>query len=115
MPTFDDVRSLCLALPEVEEVLTWDTDVTFRVRGKIFVIGGDGATAISIKATPDVQAELIDLDAATFRKAAYVGRFGWVVVDLERVDPAMLPGLLRDAWSRTAPKRHPGRSGHRSP
>ena len=96
---------MCLALPEVEEVLTWETDVTFRVRGKIFVIGGDGATAISLKAAPEVQAELIDLDPRTFRKAAYVGRFGWVVADLERVDPAMLSKLLADAWRRTAPAR----------
>lgn len=105
MPTFDEVRAICLALPEVEELLTWETDVTFRVRGKIFVIGGEGATAVSIKATPDVQAALIDLDPATFRKAAYVGRFGWVVVELERIEPGMLAGLLRDAWRRTAPAR----------
>src|SRR5512135_461090 len=105
MPTFDEVRALCLGLPEVEEILTWQTDVTFRVRGKIFVIGGDGATAISIKATPDVQADLIDLDPGAFRSAPYTGRFGWVVVDLERVDAAMLSRLLRDAWRRTAPAR----------
>lgn len=105
MPTFQDVRALCLALPEVDEVLTWGTDVTFRVHSKIFVIGGEGATAVSIKATPDIQSELIDLDPKTFRKAAYVGRFGWVVVDLERVDAAMLSKLLTDAWRRTAPAR----------
>ena len=105
MPTFDEVRAICLGLPEVEEVLTWGTDVTFRVRSRIFVIGGEGATAISLKATPDAQAELIDLDPATFRSAPYTGRFGWVVVDLERVDAAMLARLLRDAWRRTAPAR----------
>jgi hypothetical protein len=105
MPTFDDVRAICLALPEVEEILTWETDVTFRVRGKIFVIGGEGATAISLKATPEVQADLIDLDPSTYRKAAYVGRFGWVVVELDRVDSDMLTGLLREAWRRTAPAR----------
>lgn len=105
MPTFEDVRAICLALPEVEELLTWGTDVTFRVRGRIFAIGGEGATAVSIKASPDVQAELIDRDPATYRKAAYVGRFGWVVVELGRVDHAMLATLLREAWRRTAPAR----------
>ena len=69
------------------------------------MIGGDGATAVSVKATPEVQADLIDLDPATFRKAAYVGRFGWVVVELGRVDSGMLTNLLRDAWRRTAPAR----------
>jgi len=111
MPSFDEVRAACLAMPEVEEVLTWGSDVTFRIRGKIFVIGGEGATAISVKATPEAQAELIDLDPVTFRRAAYVGRFGWVVVDLERVDRPMLEQLLRDAWRRTAPARLRGALG----
>jgi hypothetical protein len=105
MATFDDVRRLALALPEVEEVLTWETDLTFRVRGKIFAISGEGSTHASIKARPDRQAELIDLDPATFASSAYVGRFGWVTVDLERVDPEILASMLVGAWRLTAPKR----------
>ena len=73
MPTFEDVRRIALALPEAEEILTWETDITFRVRGKIFAIGGEGATRVSIKARPDRQSELIDLDPETFASSAYVG------------------------------------------
>lgn len=105
MTTFDDVRRLALALPEAEEILTWETDITFRVRNKIFAIGGEGADRVSIKQSPDAQAELIDLDPETFQSSAYVGRFGWVTVDLERVDLVLLQQLLRNAWRRTAPKR----------
>jgi hypothetical protein len=105
MPTFDDVRRIALALPEAEERLTWETDVTFRVRDKIFAIGREGATAVSIKASPETQAELIELDPATFAKSAYVGRFGWITVQLERIDAELLTSLIRDAWRRTAPKR----------
>ncbi|MEA2544945.1 MAG: hypothetical protein QOI09_218 [Chloroflexota bacterium] len=105
MPTFDDVRLMAMALPEAEEVLTWETDITFRVRGKIFAIGGEGADRVSIKAGLETQAELIDLDPETFASSAYVGRFGWVTVDLGRVDPELLANLLREAWRRTAPKR----------
>jgi hypothetical protein len=104
VPTFDDVRAMAMALPEVEEILTWDVDVTFRVRKKIFVIGGDGGEHISLKATLDQQADLLDLDPETFKSAPYVGRFGWVTVDLSRVDPAMLDGLLRQGWRSVAPK-----------
>jgi hypothetical protein len=103
--TFDDVRRLALALPEAEEILTWETDVTFRVRSKIFVIGGDGADHASIKATPLVQADLIDRDPKTFAPAAYVGRFGWIYVDLDRIDDAELERLIQQAWRMTAPKR----------
>ena len=105
MATIDDVRRLAMSLPEAEEVLTWETDLTFRVRGKIFAIGGEGSTHASIKARPDRQAELIDLDPGTFASSAYVGRFGWVTVDLERIDPEVLASMLRGAWRLTAPKR----------
>jgi hypothetical protein len=103
--TFDEVRRLATALPDVEERLTWDTDITFRVREKIFAIGGEGADRVSIKADLETQAELLEMDPATFAKSAYVGRFGWITVDLDRVDPALLESLLRDAWRRTAPKK----------
>jgi hypothetical protein len=103
--TFDDVRAIASALPEVEERLTWETDVTFRVRDRIFAIGGEGATHVSIKADLETQAELLEMDATTFGKSAYVGRFGWVTVDLGRVERGLLETLLRDAWRRTAPKK----------
>ena len=103
--TFDDVRALALALPETEERLTWETDITFRVRDRIFAIGGEGASRISVKASLEAQAELLEMDPITFAKSAYVGRFGWVTVDLDRVEPGLLESLLRDAWRRTAPKK----------
>jgi hypothetical protein len=105
MATFDDVRRIAMALPEAEEILTWETDVTFRVRKKIFAIGGDGSDGVSIKATPLTQADLIDRDPETFRSSAYVGRFGWVTVQLDRVDDATLHDLVVGAWRLTAPKR----------
>jgi predicted DNA-binding protein (MmcQ/YjbR family) len=105
MPDFNDVRRISMALPEAEEILTWETDVTFRVRSKIFAMGGDGADHASIKATPMVQADLVDRDPKTFAPAAYVGRFGWVTVDLGRIDEAELERLIRQAWRLTAPKR----------
>jgi hypothetical protein len=104
VPTFADVRRIALSQPEAEELLTWETDITFRVRKKIFAIGGEGASRVSIKATPFVQEALIERDPATFARAAYVGRFGWVTVDLARVEPNELERLLRDAWRSAAPK-----------
>ena len=112
MATFLDVRRISLALPEATEILTWETDATFRVGKKIFAISSEGATHVSIKATPFVQEDLIDRDPDTFARAAYVGRFGWVEVNLDRVDLDELESLLSDAWRLTAPKKlvaqHPG-------
>ena len=105
MPTFEDVRRISLGLPESNEILTWGTDATFRVGARIFAISGESADRVSIKASLAAQAELIDLAPLTFGRAAYVGRFGWVTVDLARVDPEVLAGLLLDGWRLTAPKR----------
>jgi hypothetical protein len=103
--TLDDVRRIALALPETGERLTWETDITFRVRDKIFAIGGEDSTHLSVKASLETQAELVEMDPATFAPSAYVGRYGWVTVDLARVDPDLLQSLLREAWRRTAPKK----------
>src|SRR4051794_17855807 len=105
MPTFQDVRDISLALPQVEEHVSWGTDINFRIANKMFVIGGEDATAVSIKASITMQAELLDLNPETFGKAAYVGRFGWVTVQLGRVERGMLEQLLRDAWRATAPAK----------
>ena len=102
--TLQRVRKLCLAFPETSEKLAWGHP-TFRVRDKIFAIGGEGADRVSVKASLETQAELIDLDPETFASSAYVGRFGWVTVALDRVDPALLASLIREAWRRSAPKR----------
>lgn len=93
-----------MALPEVEEKLTWGTDVTFRIRDKMFIVGGEGSEGITLKASITEQADLIDLDPKTFSVASYVGRFGWVNVQIDRIDRALLERLTHDAWRATAPK-----------
>lgn len=105
MPTFDDVRRICLALPEVDEELTWGNDVTFRINRRIFAIGSDEAVAVSIKASLEAQADLLALDPETFSKSAYVGRFGWTTVRLAGIAEPHLRDLLESAWRQTAPKR----------
>ena len=105
MATFEDVRRISLALPEAVEIPTWETDATFRVRNKIFAVSAEGATHVSIKSTPFIQEDLIDRDPETFSRAGYVGRFGWVQVNLERIDTVELELLLRQAWQLTAPKK----------
>jgi hypothetical protein len=93
-----------MSLPEVEERETWG-DITFRVRDKIFVIASpDGPTA-SVKASLDDQAGLLEMDPKTFSKSAYVGRFGWVRVQLAGLSPELGDRLIKNAWRLTAPKR----------
>ena len=104
MVTFNQVRRLCLALPEVEERETWG-DVTFRVANRIFVIGSPEAGAVSMKASLEDQSGLIEMDPGIFSVAAYTGRYGWVRVQLTGLSPQLAERLVTNAWTRTAPKR----------
>jgi predicted DNA-binding protein (MmcQ/YjbR family) len=101
------LRRLCLALPEAEEVETWETP-TFRVRGRIFALVGsrDAAPAVWVKAPPGAQEILLAADPARFFRPPYLGGRGWVGVVLAgRVDWAELDALLRRSFALVAPKR----------
>jgi hypothetical protein len=106
-----ELRELCLSFPEVTEKLTWgdaehEGDLTFRVRDRIFVIGGgDGATHASIRTTREQQADLLSAFPDAFASAPYTGRFGWVIADLATAADDVLRDVVRSAWERTAPKQ----------
>jgi predicted DNA-binding protein (MmcQ/YjbR family) len=107
--TIAELRTLCLSLPEAHEKETWGDaehagDVTFRVRDKIFAMTGPDGGRVSIRTTIDQQAELVDTFPEIIRPAPYVGRFGWVVVEMDAVDDELLAGLVEGAWRRTAPR-----------
>jgi len=102
--TFVQFRTLCLSMPEAEEVETWG-EATFRVRRRIFAIGAPEAKLVSVKASLDDQAGLIAMDAKTFSASAYTGRFGWVNVRLAGLSRQLGERLVRNAWERTAPRR----------
>lgn len=104
MITADEVRRLALSLPGVEEKETWGHP-TFRVRDKIFAtLAADGSGG-GVKASPEEQSLLIASDPESFSMADYVGRYGWVSVDLATVDPEVMRGIVVEAWRRTAPRR----------
>jgi predicted DNA-binding protein (MmcQ/YjbR family) len=102
----DRLRRIALALPETTEVLTWEEHPTFRVRDKIFVICGATGDTITVKATKEDQAELVATEPRV-RIAPYVGRHGWVAVDLTGtgLDWSMVEELVRESYRLIAPKR----------
>ena len=107
--TIDELRAFCLSLPGTHEKETWGDaehagDITFRVRDKIYCMTSPAGEGASIRTTTDQQAELMDAFPDAFSSAPYVGRFGWVSVRLDRVDPEVVRGVILGAWRRTAPK-----------
>jgi hypothetical protein len=101
---FKEFRRLCLSLPEAEERKTWG-EPTFRVRDRIFAMGSPDGEFVSVKASPDDQSGLVEMDPKTFAPSAYTGRYGWVRVRLAGVGADLGGRLVTNAWKRAAPRR----------
>jgi hypothetical protein len=91
-------------MPEAEERETWG-EATFRVNDRIFAMGSPDGEFASLKATPDDQGALVEMDPKTFAPAAYTGRFGWVSVRLAGINAELAQRLVTNAWERAAPRR----------
>jgi len=104
MITADELRQVVRSLPEAEERQTWGHP-TFRVRDRMFAAMSDDGQEASVKATRQEQAALVSAAPETFGIPAYVGRHGWVSIQLATVDPAEVRELIVEAWRQTAPKR----------
>jgi hypothetical protein len=107
--TISELRAFCLSLPETHEVETWGDadhagDVTFRVKGKIYLITGQDGGSASIRTDRTEQADLLATFPDAVSIAPYVGRFGWVNVRLNGLDAPIVRGVVVSAWRRTAPK-----------
>jgi hypothetical protein len=106
------LRALCLALPEAHEVESWG-EPTFRVRNKIFAMfaasenhHGAGRPSVWCKSTHHIQDMLIHEEPALYFAPPYVGPKGWLGVRLDRRPNWKAIGeLLRDAYLLTAPRK----------
>jgi hypothetical protein len=103
---YEKVRDWVLDLPGGQEIMVeeWGHP-TLRVNNKMFAGGAPGSPTMSVKCTKEEQASLIAERPDVYSTAAYVGRFGWVEVQLSKVDPVELKELVIEAWRRTAPKK----------
>jgi predicted DNA-binding protein (MmcQ/YjbR family) len=101
----DQMRAICLALPDTKETLTWGQP-HFRVGEKIFAGCGEekGRAVIGFKLDMD-HADAIIQDPR-FWRAPYVGHKGWVSMDASGVDDwnAVRP-LVLESYRLIAPKR----------
>ncbi|GAA2660196.1 MmcQ/YjbR family DNA-binding protein [Paractinoplanes durhamensis] len=108
--TEDEVRSVCLALPEVTERLSHGSPAFF-VRGKktfvMLMVDGHHDAAFPqlwCAAAPGSQQELIAADPDRFFRPPYVGHRGWLGVRLDR-DPdwTEIAEVCTDAYRAIAP------------
>jgi predicted DNA-binding protein (MmcQ/YjbR family) len=97
------MRTICLALPEAVEELTWG-EVNFRVRKKIFCFPGVGGS-LMVKAEPEELPAL--LGDRRFSPAPYLARGGWVLMDLQNgsIDWGEIEELITTSYCLIAPKK----------
>lgn len=103
------VRRLCLALPGTSEKVSHG-EPTFFAGKKVFVMcannhHGDGRVAVWLPVPPTAQAGLIESDPSMFFSPPYVGKRGWVGINLDRVSDDELRSHIQVAWELIAPKR----------
>jgi hypothetical protein len=99
------ILDLAATLPESGErdYLEDSTIFTFRARG-IGIVTGDGRELI-VKSTRLERDALVHSDPETYSEWWTSGRYGWVKVRLDRVEPEEAFELVIEAWRLTAPKR----------
>jgi hypothetical protein len=105
MPTWDDVVALGRRLPGVESGTSYGTPA-LKVHGAFMcrLRTNPDALAIRVRDLGEREALLQSGRDAFFTTPHYDGH-PYVLVRLDRVDPAELAELVEDAWRIRAPKR----------
>jgi hypothetical protein len=106
----EELRKLCLALPETTERLSHGEPTWFVRDKKTFVTYADhhhdDRLAFWAAAPPGVQEALVGSDPQRFFVPPYVGHRGWIGVRLDvEVDWEEIAELVTDAYRLVAPKR----------
>ncbi|MGI5504569.1 MmcQ/YjbR family DNA-binding protein [Lentzea sp. CA-135723] len=109
MDALENLRRLCLALPEVTERLSHGEPTWFVRDKKTFVTLADhhhdDRSAFWCAAGEGVQETLIVQDPEQYFRPPYVGHRGWLGVYLDvEVDWDVIADLVEDAYRVIAPK-----------
>ncbi len=105
MVTWEDVRGLALALPEVAEGTAYGHPA-FRVRGKL--LGGESVReggALFVRCDRDERTLLIESRPELYYVTPHFESSEFLLVRLEAVEPDDVAERLEDAWLLTAPRR----------
>ncbi|MFU2015035.1 MmcQ/YjbR family DNA-binding protein [Peribacillus butanolivorans] len=102
----ENVRNICLALPEAIELIDGFGHNTFKINGKSFVISGESEKGFSLSFKSDRDTQELLLQKENFFKTPYIGHHGWVSIqNPDREDWDELTDLIQEAYLRAAPKR----------
>ena len=98
---FAQIQAHCLGKPGAVEDYPWG-DVVWKIGGKLFAGSAQDAAAVTVKASLEDQAVLVQHPAISIAK--YVGRFGWVTIEIGDPDTLDLARkLIDDSFASLAP------------
>ena len=104
MTTADELRRAALSLPEAEERETWATR-PFGSGTRCSPLCPTTAGRPASRRPRTSRSPWSRPPPKPFGFPAYVGRHGWVSVELASADPGEVRELVTDAWRQTAPRR----------
>jgi hypothetical protein len=104
MVSFDEVREMALALPEVEEA-TWFGTPSFKVRGKSFCRLREDGDSLVLMINLFERDLLLQAEPDAFYITDHYRDYPAVLARLSAVDPDQLRERLTDAWRIKAPKK----------
>jgi hypothetical protein len=100
----DEFLGMLEELPEVKMSHGGEW-IGLKVRDKGFGYLWEATETVGLKATIEEQIALVAERPEVFEVQFTAGRFGWVVVHLDKIDADELFELVAEAWCLTAPKQ----------
>jgi hypothetical protein len=102
--TFDDVRTIALAWPEVEDGTSYGTPA-LKVRKKLLVrLKEDGDTLVMLGVPPDERDMLVETQSKVFYFTDHYRAYPMVLIRLSKTRRATVEPFLRRQWLALASK-----------
>ena len=101
--TFEDVRKVALALPGVEDGISYGTPA-LKVRGKLLARVHQNMECFVLRADFLDRQIMMQSAPGVFFMTDHYRDYPWVLVRFSAVDARVLPGLIERAWRLVAPK-----------
>lgn len=105
MATWEDVRRIASALPDVEESTSY-REPAFKVHGKTFInMSPHEEGALVVRCAPEEQSLLVVARPDTYFLTPHYEGWGGVLMRLETTDENELAGAIEDAYEYVSAKK----------
>lgn len=99
----DWLRSYALSFPGATEDVQWESDLLFRIGGKMFTVFGLEGGGMSLKVSPEEFGELTQQEGIAPSK--YLARYYWIRIDgTARIGRRELERLVAGSYAMVAAK-----------